>query len=65
MKKIILSMLIISALYSCTTSKITDFVVTPAKMTIKDGKATLKRNGVTGPLKDTTMQVYLIQKRRQ
>lgn len=64
MKKIILSMLIISVLYSCKTSKISDFVVTPAKMTIKDGKVTLKRNGVTGPLKDTTMQVYLIHRRQ-
>lgn len=65
MKKIVASVLIISVLYSCTSTKLVGYVVTPAKMTSKDGVITIKRNGVTGPLPDTTMQVYLIQKRRQ
>lgn len=61
MKKIIISMLIISVLYSCTAPK---YVVTPVVMTSKDGTITFKKNGITTALPDTTMPVYLIHRRQ-
>lgn len=66
MKKYISLIIIALAMVSCSTTRDSapHYVAIPAMMVVKDGKVTLKRNGITQPLKDTTAQVYLIQKRQ-
>lgn len=49
-------------LTSCVSMK---YTVTPMTMTVKGGKPTFKPIGNTQLLQDTTIDIFLIQKRRQ